>query len=39
MRMNDQLKISLKYNSLVAVGKFIFHYTINCSANWKQKIT
>ena len=31
----DQLAFTLEYNSKIAVGKFIFHYTINSSANLK----
>ena len=31
----DQLALSLEFNSKLAVGKFIFHCTINSSANLK----
>ena len=34
-----QLALSLEYNSKIAVGEFIFHYTINYSANLKQIFT
>ena len=35
----NQLALSLKHNSKIAVGKFIFHYTINSSANFKRRPT
>ena len=35
----DQLALSLEYNSEIAVRNFIFHYTINSSANLKRKLT
>ena len=35
----DQLARSLEYTSKTAVGEFIFYYTINSSANLKQKFT
>ena len=31
----DQLALSREHNSKIAVGEFIFHYTINSSANLK----
>ena len=35
----DQLAPTLEYNSKIAVGEFIFHYTINSSVNLKRKLT
>lgn len=33
----NQLALTLEYNSKIAVREFVFHYTINSSANLKQK--
>ena len=35
----DQLAVILEYNSKIAAGEFIFHYTINSSWNLKRKFT
>ena len=35
----DQHALSLESNSRIAVGQFIFYYTINSSASLKQKFT
>ena len=39
MQKNDQLALSLEYDFQIAVGEFISYYTINSSANLKQKFT
>ena len=39
MWKNNQLALSLEYNLNIAVGKFIFHYTINPNANLKRQFT
>ena len=35
----DQLALSLEYNWKITKGEFVFHYTINSSANLKRKFT
>ena len=35
----NQLALTLEYNSKIAVREFVFHYTINSSANLKQQFT
>ena len=35
----NQLALSLEYNLKIAVGVFIFHYTINSSASLRRKFT
>ena len=35
----DQFALTLEYNWKIAVGEFIFRYTINFSANLKQELT
>ena len=39
MQKIDQLSLSLEYNWKIALGEFIFHYTIGSSANLKRKFT